>query len=75
MEVIFLNLKKWIIAGVAALLLLLIGVNSCSVIGPTERGIKVTLGVASENVLQPGLTIKAPFFQKVQKYDLTPIQY
>ena len=69
------NLKKWIIAGIAALLLLLIGANSCSVIGPTERGIKVTLGVANENVMQPGLTLKAPFIETIQKYDLTPIQY
>ena len=67
--------EKLIIAGVAVFLLLLVGVNSCSVVGPTERGIRVTLGVANENVMQPGLTFKAPFFQKVQKYDLTPIQY
>ena len=67
--------KKLIIAGVVAILLLIVGIGTCSVVGPTERGIKVTLGVADEEVLGPGLKIKAPFFQKIQKYDLTPIQY
>lgn len=69
------KLVKLIAGGVVGLLILITCINSCSVVGPTERGIKVTLGVASEDVLQPGLIIKAPFFQKIQKYDLTPIQY
>lgn len=58
------KLVKLIIAGVVGLLILITCINSCSVVGPTERGIKVTLGVASEDILQPGLTIKAPFFKR-----------
>ena len=59
---------------VLAVILVLV-FTSFSIVGPTERGIKVTLGVADEEILGPGLKFKAPFFQKVQKYDLTPIQY
>ncbi|MBR5866686.1 MAG: SPFH domain-containing protein [Spirochaetaceae bacterium] len=60
---------------VVAIILLVVIFSAFSIVGPTERGIKVTLGVADEEVLGPGLKIKAPFFQKIQKYDLTPIQY
>lgn len=59
--------KKLIIAGVAVILLFVVAIGSCSVIGPTERGIKVTLGVANKDVLQPGLVLKAPFFTKCTK--------
>ena len=60
---------------VVAIIVLVVIFSAFSIVGPTERGIKVTLGVADEEVLGPGLKIKAPFFQKIQKYDLTPIQY
>lgn len=69
------KLKKWIITGVIAILATVILINSFSVIGPTERGVKISLGVASEDVLKSGLKVKLPFVQKVEKYDLTPIQY
>ena len=69
------KLKKWIIIGVIAILATVILINSFSVIGPTERGVKISLGVASEDVLKSGLKVKLPFVQKVEKYDLTPIQY
>lgn len=69
------KLKKWIITGVIAILATVILINSFSVIGPTERGVKISLGVASEDVLKSGLKVKLPFVQKVKKYDLTPIQY
>ena len=67
--------KKWIIAGVVSVILIIIAFNAFSVVGPTERGVKVTLGVASEEVLSPGLKVVIPFAQKIRKYDLTPIQY
>lgn len=69
------KLKKWIITGVIAILATVILINSFSVIGPTERGVKISLGVASKDVLKSGLKVKLPFVQKVEKYDLTPIQY
>lgn len=67
--------KKWIIAGVVSVIFIIIAFNAFSVVGPTERGVKVTLGVASEEVLSPGLKVVIPFAQKIRKYDLTPIQY
>lgn len=69
------NAKKiLILVSVLAVILVLV-FTSFSIVGPTERGIKVTLGVADEEILGPGLKFKTPFFQKIQKYDLTPIQY
>ena len=50
---------------VVAIILLVVIFSAFSIVGPTERGIKVTLGVADEEVLGPGLKIKAPFFQKM----------
>lgn len=67
--------KKWIITGIMAVFAIVIIINSFSIVGPTERGVKVSLGVASEDVLNSGLKIKLPFVQKIEKYDLTPIQY
>ena len=69
------NAKKIIILVSVLAVILVLVLTSFSIVGPTERGIKVTLGVADEEILGPGLKFKAPFFQKVQKYDLTPIQY
>lgn len=69
------NTKKIIILVSVLAVILVLVFTSFSIVGPTERGIKVTLGVADEEILGPGLKVKAPFFQKVQKYDLTPIQY
>lgn len=69
------KLKKWIITSVITILAIVIMINSFSIIGPTERGVKVSLGVANEDVLKSGLKVKIPFLQKIEKYDLTPIQY
>lgn len=69
------KLKKWIITGIMAIFAIVIIINSFSIVGPTERGVKVSLGVASEDVLNSGLKVKLPFVQKIEKYDLTPIQY
>lgn len=69
------KLKKWIITGIVAIFAIVIIINSFSIVGPTERGVKVSLGVASEDVLNSGLKVKLPFVQKIKKYDLTPIQY
>ena len=69
------NTKKIVILISVLAVILVLVFTSFSIVGPTERGIKVTLGVADEEILGPGLKNKTPFFQKVQKYDLTPIQY
>lgn len=68
------TLKKLIVSAVILLIVLLIGINSCSVIDPTERGVVVTLGQVKD-VLEPGIHFKTPFVSKVKKYDITPIPY
>jgi regulator of protease activity HflC (stomatin/prohibitin superfamily) len=67
-------MKKGIISIVIALLVLVVGVNSCSVVDSTERGVIITLGQVKD-VLEPGIHFKAPFVSKIKKYDTTPIQY
>lgn len=69
------KIKKIIYASLIAVCFFVVIFNSFSVIGPTERGIKVTMGVADEDVIEPGMVFKTPFVQKIQKYDLTPIPY
>ena len=75
LEGFVMNTKKIVILISVLAVILVLVFTSFSIVGPTERGIKVTLGVADEEILGPGLKFKTPFFQKVQKYDLTPIQY
>lgn len=66
---------KFTTLGVVLIWVVVIALNCCSTIGPTERGIKVTLGKPGDDVISPGLHFKAPFVQSVQKFDLTPIEY
>lgn len=66
------TLRKLIIGGVTLAVLLVLVFTSFTVLNPTERGVKVTMGKAGDTVLNPGVQIKAPFFQTVRKYDLSP---
>jgi regulator of protease activity HflC (stomatin/prohibitin superfamily) len=68
-------MKKTIISIVIALLVLVAGVNSCSVIDPNERGIDVKLGQMQDTVIQPGLHWKAPFITSTRKFKLEPKVY
>ncbi len=65
-------LKRLIVCGAIVLVVLILAVSSITIISPTERGVKVTLGKAGDSVLEPGLTLKTPFVQTVRKYDLSP---
>ena len=66
---------KWAILGVALILVSIIGINCCSSVGPTERGIMTTFGKPSEKVLEPGLHFKSPIGQTILKKDISPIEY
>lgn len=66
--------KKLIIAAVVFVVLIVLAFTSLTVISPTQRGVKVTLGKAGDTVIQPGLVMKTPFIQSVKKYDLSPKQ-
>ena len=66
------TLRKLIIGAVALVLVVVVAFSSFTVLNPTERGVKVTMGKAGSTVLNPGVQVKAPFFQTVRKYDLSP---
>lgn len=68
------KIVEWVVIGLIGLFVLIAGINSCSVVGPTERGVTVTLGQVKD-VLEPGIHFKAPFVSKIKKYDTTPIPY
>jgi len=65
-------LKKLIIGVVIVVVAAVLIFSSFTVLNPTERGVKVTMGKAGDTVLNPGVQFKAPFFQSVRKYDLSP---
>lgn len=67
-------IKKLVVAGIAMFLVLVVCIQSCSIIDPTERGVTITLGQVKE-VLEPGMHFKAPFVTRVKTYDITPIAY
>lgn len=67
--------KKLIISAVILFILLLAGINSCSVIDPNERGIDVKLGKMQDTVIQSGLHWKVPFITRTRKFKLEPKVY
>lgn len=69
------KIRNIIIIAVVAVIILMAGLNCCSSIGPTERGIKTTFGKPSTEVLEPGLQFKSPIGQYIEKRDLSPIEY
>ena len=68
-------IKKLVTIGVIIFAVLVIGINSCSVIDPNERGIDVTLGQMQDIIIQPGLHFKAPFVTHTRKFKLEPKTY
>ena len=48
--------------------------NTFGIIDETQRGVKITLGKAHEQVLQPGMYTKLPFITIVVKYDVRVIK-
>ena len=69
------TLKKLIISAVILFVVLIVSINSCSVIDPNERGIDVKLGQMQDTVIQPGLHWKAPFITHTRKFKLEPKVY
>ena len=69
------KLKRLIVFAVIFVIALIIGLNCCSSIGPTERGVMTTFGKPSPEVLQPGLHFKSPIGQFIEKRDISQIEY
>lgn len=69
------GLIKWIILGVSLIILIIVGLNCCSSVGPTEKGVMLTFGKPSTESLDPGLHFKSPIGQEVRTWDMSPIEY
>lgn len=69
------SLIKWIVMGVILIVVVAFGVNCCSSVGPTEKGVMLTFGKPSTESLDPGLHFKSPIGQEVRTWDLSPIEY
>jgi len=62
-----------LILGAVVVVFLIVTVFSAfSVVDPTERGVKVTFGKVSEEVLQPGMVSHMPFATEIRKVSMVP---
>jgi len=65
---------KFLITGIVAIAALAI-INPVTCVGPSERGIRVTLGKAHDDILHPGVHFRAPFLDKIETYSISPQTY
>jgi len=63
---------KAIIAGVVALIVLVLLASTYTVVEPSERGVMVTLGEVTGGVLEPGMHFHAPFISTIKTYSIVP---
>ena len=68
-------IKNLCFAGAVALVLVVVTVNSCTIVSPNERGVKVTLGQVEGDIIQPGMKFHAPFITIIRKFRLEPKTY
>jgi regulator of protease activity HflC (stomatin/prohibitin superfamily) len=68
------NLTMWNLAKVCVFIIigLLLFFNAFTIIQPTQRGVRITLGKADDVVLASGMHLKLPFAQRIQKVSLAP---
>ena len=69
------GIKRLIATGVVLVAIVVVCVNSCTVVSPNERGVKVTLGQVEGDVIQPGMKFHAPFITRIRKFRLEPKTY
>lgn len=69
------GIQKLIISGIIAVIAIVLCANSCTVVSPNERGVKVTLGQVEGDVIQPGMKFHAPFITRIRKFRLEPKTY
>ncbi|MBQ6336809.1 MAG: prohibitin family protein [Ruminococcus sp.] len=63
------KIKRYIILGVAALLVVFLAFNAFTIVDAGHTGVVVTMGKVNEGVLQEGMHFKIPFIQNVVKID------
>ena len=64
--------KKTFLFCLVAFILVVVGYSSISLVEPNERGVKVTLGEVTGDVLAPGMHFHPPFISKIKKYSIVP---
>lgn len=64
--------KKSVAALIAVLVLAAVVYASVTVVGPNERGVQVTLGEVTGDVLQPGMHYHLPFISVIKRYSIVP---
>ena len=70
------NFNPKIIFWIVVVIVAFIVVSSCfTIIGPSERGVKVTLGEVEDQVYQPGIVWTIPFVTTVKTFVLQPRTY
>ena len=67
--------KKKFVYDFIAIIVLIVGLSSFDVIEPNERGIAVTLGKVSSDVIGQGVTFHAPFVTKIRTFRIEPKTY
>ena len=69
------SFQPMIITGAIVLFAVVLFINSCTIISPNERGVKVALGQVVGDVIQPGMQFHAPFITRIRKFRLEPKTY
>ena len=69
------SFQPMIITGAIVLFAVVLCINSCTIISPNERGVKVALGQVVGDVIQPGMNMHAPFITRIRKFRLEPKTY
>lgn len=60
----------WTLVAVVSVGVLVVIFSSFEVVNPGERGLKVTLGQVSDDILVEGLYLQIPFIQRIVKIDI-----
>lgn len=69
------GIARLVAGAVAVLVVVILCANSCTVVSPNERGVKVTLGQVEGDVIQPGMKFHAPFISRIRRFRLEPKTY
>ncbi|MBR0032595.1 MAG: prohibitin family protein [Treponema sp.] len=64
--------KKFFLTVVVFLAVVILAASSCAVVAPNERGVQVTLGEVTGDVLPPGMHFHPPFISVIKKYSIVP---
>jgi regulator of protease activity HflC (stomatin/prohibitin superfamily) len=75
MENFIKNPVKAIVYAIVAIIAVFIIFSTWNIVSSNERGLIYTLGKVSDDVLEPGLQFKMPFFQRIKTWSVVPNEY